>query len=136
GSTVAVQDLPSGVKSTQSSATPGAYGSPVWTPDGKRLFVPTDNGGAMVWSAAPHFIPVGKWSYTIPRKSAAGDSPAASVIPIATGFRLDGHTVVEVFPNGAIMVRNSATGKIDESIAGPSSLADGLVPSFSASVDT
>jgi WD40 repeat protein len=136
GSTVTVQDLPSGAKSTQSSATPGTYGSPLWTPDGKRLFVPTDNGGANIWSAAPNFVPVGKWSHTIPQKSAAGNSPAVSIIPIATEFRPDGKTVVEVFPNGAIMLRDGTTGKIEKSIAGPSSLVDGLVPSFSASVDT
>ena len=136
GSTVAVQDLPSGAKSTQSSATPGAYGSPLWAPDGKRLLIPTDNGGASIWSAAPNFVPAGKWSHTIPQKSAAGNSPAMSIIPIASEFRPDGKTVVEVFPNGAIMLRDGTTGKIEKSIAGPSSLVGGLVPSFSASVDT
>jgi hypothetical protein len=101
-------------------------------PDGKHLLVPLANGGAKIWSAAPGFTLTGKWGHT---KSASGTSSDVPGAPMTLVSRPDERTIIEVFANGAMMVRDSATGRIEESIAGPPSLAGDLPPSASAAVD-
>ena len=126
GGTMTAQVLPSGGKPTVTRSLDSSYGMPLWSQDGRQLLAPTVDGGAQIWSASPGFARSGKWPASLSLQRALGYSQDQGVLaqPDAVQVRPGGRQVVEVYSTGAIAVRNVATGKVDEFIKGPSSLAD------------
>lgn len=122
GRTLTVQALPSGGKPTSKQSALMNYGMPQWSQDGSRLLVPTAGGGAQTWLADPDMTRTRGWA------------PSHSLGSGMVQYRPDGQQVVEVDSSGAIMVRNAVTGKAEEFIKGPSSLANSgqLYQNFSA----
>ena len=122
GGTVTVQPLPSGGKPVSRQSALMSYGMPQWSQDGSRLLLPTADGGAQIWSADPGITPTSRWT------------PSHSLGSGMVQYRPGDQQVVEVDGFGSIAVRNAVTGKEEEFVKGPPSLADSgqIYPNFSA----
>lgn len=130
--TMTEEDLSPAAGQVVRHSVDGTYGAPLWMPDGKRLIVLTSGGGAQVWSTVRGFTRLGQW----PSPAAMLPDPnSPPVLPLATAFQPGERTLLEVFTNGAILIRDAMTGKVDTFIVGPHSLADGTEASSSAAVD-
>jgi WD40 repeat protein len=124
--TMTVTGLPPGAKPAMiSAAGTDTYGAAEWSADGRRLLLAMADGGAEIWSAGRSLTRSGQW-----RSSPAivklmglsgGDQGSA---PELLAPRAHGQQTVEVDTSGDIMVRDTETGQVDQTIRGPANLAD------------
>jgi WD40 repeat protein len=136
--TVTAAALPSGGEPRVARSGLYSFGLPVWTQNGRQLLVPTEDGGAQIWTAAREFVESGQWSSSLSVQSALGYSPDSGtpVLPEATLLCPGGRQVIEILSTGTVLVRNAVTGKVDELIKGPPSMVDfGSVDPNLAAVD-
>ena len=117
--TLTEQALPPRGKPATGRSSTSSYGMPDWSQDGRHLLVPTEDGGAQIWSAPSGFTKSSKWGISAHWQKAIGNSQAT-----AMQFRPDGRQAIEVDTSGNILVRNAITGKVHEFIKRAPNLKD------------
>jgi WD40 repeat protein len=109
GATFAIQQLdpPFAERQLPISETSTYEGPVVWSPNGRRLFIPT-SGGIEVSGSSPGLPPLGLWP----------DSTSPNFMK-AISTSSDGKYVITVGSTNVIEVRDATTGKVVKKVLGP-----------------